>query len=685
MSKVSDTSTLPEVAGDGGDDASQIHDFLQSEEWQQKIENARKQRKKKLAELDGNRNENSGRKPDQSGKDHSTKRVNDSGPQHLWDRLEEARRRRQAVLARPSAEAEKHAPSESDVGGGEQVGYGAGRATAAPPEVLQKKTGSAASGQKRHQQLAPSIASLNGANSERNSGFERLFPVGDVPAKDDETSVEHESRVRSPSSAGQPVEDAAENIRRKLSFRWPKQQPPDRGRLTSIAIGCGIGVVFSFSTMFVLARWESNNGEKPFASSKLDVDTSRTSTLPEKSSTQSTSSQIKGPEFPPRLTVWSLTQPDASPNSTSIGNILATTENSSIVASALLPMKEMSPDPKLFEPMLPPVAPSLRPDLLTLETPKRPIGTPATQNPQGSVLNSAWSHDQLAQASLHFRASIVLPDVPAIFDSLKAVIANATDPGSSAPEISVELVSLVYAEDQPSTLKQAVAFRSAPSETEFALNSLDNLPKLNLVIPGKVSPPDAPDSNDRTGIDLRELSKAPIPRTEEVSPKSVVRLQENLEPPLTSSETTDGAAKPREDTESAEVIASSSGAEFKLFIPNSLGARTVNSVVNNLVAAGHELSGTARVGFGVKQSNVRFYHKEDAAQATALAEDAGALLRDFTGSKSKTQNGVVELWLAGNSATKSKVKKVRLSASASDQVDQLKRQVLSKLKTATNQ
>ncbi len=684
MSKVSDTSTLPEVAGDGGDDASQIHDFLQSEEWQQKIENARKQRKKKLAELDGNRKENPDRKPDQSGKDHSTKRVNDSGPQHLWDRLEEARRRRQAVLARASAEAEKHAPSESDVGGGEQVSNGAGRATAAPPEVLQKKTGSAASGQKRHQQLAPSIASLNGASSERNSGFERLFPVGDVPAKDDEKSVELESRVRSPSSAGQPVEDAAENIRRKLSFRWPKQQP-HRVRFTSIAIGCGIGVVFSFSTMFVLAQWESNNGEKPFASSNLDVDTSRTTTLPEKSSTQSTSSQIEGPKFPPRLMVQSLTQPDASPNSTSFGIIFATTESSSIAASALPHMKEMPLDPKLFEPMLPPVAPSLRPDLLTLETPKRPTGPPATQNPQSSIPNSAWSHDQLAQAFLHFRASIILPDVPAIFDSLKAVVANATDPGSSAPEISVELVSLVYAEDQPSTLKQAVAFRSAPSETEFALKSLDNLPKFNLVIPGKVSPPDAPNSNDRTGIDLRELSKAPLPRTEEVSPKSIARLHDNLEPPLTSSETTDGAAKPREDTESAEVIASSGGAEFKLFIPNSLGARTVNSVVNNLVAAGHELSGTARVGFGVKQSNVRFYHKEDAAQATALAEDAGALLRDFTGSKSKTQNGVVELWLAGNSATKPKVKKVRRSASATDQVDQLKRQVLSKLKTATNQ
>ncbi len=129
---------------------------------------------------------------------------------------------------------------------------------------------------------------------------------------------------------------------------------------------------------------------------------------------------------------------------------------------------------------------------------------------------------------------------------------------------------------------------------------------------------------------------------------------------------------------------------FRLYAPSNLPQGVVDSVVSGLTTTGHELSGQARVGFGISQSNVRFYHRQDEARAAALAKDAGALLRDFTDAGTKTPTGIIELWLAGEGAGVAAVKRTTRQTSArapapKSQVNRLRSQVLSKLKKATTQ
>ncbi|SNT12250.1 hypothetical protein [Tropicimonas sediminicola] len=139
------------------------------------------------------------------------------------------------------------------------------------------------------------------------------------------------------------------------------------------------------------------------------------------------------------------------------------------------------------------------------------------------------------------------------------------------------------------------------------------------------------------------------------------------------------------------------GAQISLFAPGSLGEADVAAVMERLAGSGFAPSEPSRVGFSISQSNIRYYHAEDAEVAAAVAEASGALLRDFTG-KASVPPGTIELWLAGDGggavatarpATKKTVaaapKKQRTGPSEAERTARLRSQVLSKLRSATSQ
>ncbi|MEL6643550.1 MAG: hypothetical protein AAFQ79_06415 [Pseudomonadota bacterium] len=68
-----------------------------------------------------------------------------------------------------------------------------------------------------------------------------------------------------------------------------------------------------------------------------------------------------------------------------------------------------------------------------------------------------------------------------------------------------------------------------------------------------------------------------------------------------------------------------------------------------LQTSGLTVSLTDPVNFGIRTSNVRYFHAEDRAAAVQVARLLGAELRDFTTFRPSPRIGTVEVWVAGRS------------------------------------
>lgn len=117
--------------------------------------------------------------------------------------------------------------------------------------------------------------------------------------------------------------------------------------------------------------------------------------------------------------------------------------------------------------------------------------------------------------------------------------------------------------------------------------------------------------------------------------------------------------------------------------PDSLTEAEVSDRLAMLSAGGFALADPQRVGVTVKDSNVRFFHPEDAAAAEAVAEALGARLRDFTDFSPPPPAGTIEVWLAGHgsapAAAPAKARRKAVSAPVSE-LDALRARILQQLR-----
>ncbi len=89
-------------------------------------------------------------------------------------------------------------------------------------------------------------------------------------------------------------------------------------------------------------------------------------------------------------------------------------------------------------------------------------------------------------------------------------------------------------------------------------------------------------------------------------------------------------------------------ADVSLFVPNRVSEETGARALSLLNGGRANVVDTARVGYSVRNTQVRYYHAQDAAVAGLAAEALGGISRDFTSSDSKTRPGHIEVYLAGN-------------------------------------
>ncbi|WP_377191820.1 hypothetical protein [Ruegeria meonggei] len=87
--------------------------------------------------------------------------------------------------------------------------------------------------------------------------------------------------------------------------------------------------------------------------------------------------------------------------------------------------------------------------------------------------------------------------------------------------------------------------------------------------------------------------------------------------------------------------------DVSLFVPVQVSVETSEKAMQVLTDGKANVSATARVGYSVRETQVRYYHPNDAEMAISVAGALGGISRDFTNAGRKTRPGRIEVYLAG--------------------------------------
>lgn len=604
MTKASGQKTRPEVAKKGVAQAPDIYDFVQSPEWQKVLEKARIEQERSSVERDEKSKKSETSETSNRSDAQSTTGEQSSVALKTWPvRLEEARKKRNAVIAGRTGESEVPGPDVPD----------GGRKT-----DLSEKAGETFRSQ-RHETS---------------------------PADPERTDAELSLRLSN--------EEIDYRLSAKVLQKLEDQRRSQRKvRVGLIAIGCTMGVIASSTVFWVLSGPES---QELVGSVTAEVDA--TSPLQEEGEVplQADLSTIApGEKFISTDLVDTFSRPISSDGS------LAEAEDPSNLVVLTPPVSNLTEATQTSEMTTASAAPSILAYVPALEQPFLPLGGPGYLPSREA--NPSFLPYEIAPEFLE--SAITLAAATATGIDPVGIAADAFTPPMRSPKFVAHPVLF----KQPAPLPPAVKPALLPVQVQAVQPDLPlSIDPIEIVLTTAVLVPSAP-INDPV-IDPEALQ--PPTFTPRPEPPVAVEL----------------AALPGDDVQPPVASSGAEGAEFRLYAPNTLPQDAVDSVVADLTGTGHELNATARVGFRVSQSNVRFYHRQDAAKAADLAEDAGALLRDFTGANTKTPRGVVELYLAGKGYRSSPVRRATKrnsrSAAASNPVDQLRSQVLKKLRATTN-
>ncbi len=671
MTKASDPKARPKAAKKDADEVSNVYDFLQSSEWQEMLEKARKQRAINLAARKAKR---------------AASQLSDTDPKKDirstdGDRLRQALNKaagRPETASKPTQAPNSHQPFES-----------VQKATAGRADSQTVKNDSrAAENEARDKRVEASVVPPDGGSAQ-----------GINPDVVSENPIDPEPGLKL------PQDRVADRMRNSLLGQTDDQSRSRHStRLGSVAIGCGIGFVASSSVFLTLSGL---NASGPTHNAGLVSQ----ETVAAIAITQQVGELAERSVPPPNVTSGGA---DMAVTSTSVFDMssesisaVGDTDASPDLALLSPPESDSSEQSGGIKPELSRLAPSVRSFVPTLVQPPLPI-TMLSYRPR-EELNLGFVQFQstpeifsTSVALLETTVTVAKPE-----ELLKGVTVTGTpttmrppvvpvQPGAldrTVPQVPLSFLLTVpepesgYQPEQGAQTGKASGSDLAvrPEGTGLAAEIGQPLPYKPLPEPIELAAqPNAPKLFD---------APAPLvtPSTYETSlalrAKALSATPSSLEtpvPPRMPAPPNDVITLPEPEPAPTNVVVA-----FRLFSPTNVPQSIVDSVVTNLTSTGHELSGQARVGLKITQSNVRFYHKQDEERAAALARDSGAVLRDFTGSNSKTPIGIIELWLAGQSGDIARVKRTTTRSTATalgpNRVNRLKSQVLSKLKKATTQ
>ncbi len=92
--------------------------------------------------------------------------------------------------------------------------------------------------------------------------------------------------------------------------------------------------------------------------------------------------------------------------------------------------------------------------------------------------------------------------------------------------------------------------------------------------------------------------------------------------------------------------------DLRIFVPNLASAGTLQNVEDRVAKSGYAVTDASDVPYSISGTQVRYYQPAYREQAEDLARALGARARDFSDRSGAATEGVVELWLAGEGATR---------------------------------
>lgn len=90
-----------------------------------------------------------------------------------------------------------------------------------------------------------------------------------------------------------------------------------------------------------------------------------------------------------------------------------------------------------------------------------------------------------------------------------------------------------------------------------------------------------------------------------------------------------------------------------LLVPAFAAQAQAENAIETAAALGIPVDQTRRSNLSISQTNIRYFHSEDAEAATILASGLGGIARDFTNFTPAPNRGVIEIWIEGSGGTTS--------------------------------
>jgi hypothetical protein len=119
-------------------------------------------------------------------------------------------------------------------------------------------------------------------------------------------------------------------------------------------------------------------------------------------------------------------------------------------------------------------------------------------------------------------------------------------------------------------------------------------------------------------------------------------------PPAVAAETGDPAPEP--PVEAAPAPPRADEVLVSILAPRDTAPERVAEAAGTVGGLGYASRGPAEVGVTIRQTQVRYYHPEDAVAAELVAAAVGGTARDFTDFRPQPPEGTVEVWLEGEPA-----------------------------------
>ena len=90
-----------------------------------------------------------------------------------------------------------------------------------------------------------------------------------------------------------------------------------------------------------------------------------------------------------------------------------------------------------------------------------------------------------------------------------------------------------------------------------------------------------------------------------------------------------------------------------LLVPAFVPQAEAEDAIQTAAALGIPVDQTRRANLSISQTNIRYFHAEDAEAATILASGLGGIARDFTNFRPPPNPGVIEIWIEGQGGSTS--------------------------------